>query len=1485
MRKFYIMAGILLCTCFFIAYYKSVDRLPVATEERGPEQIKEENDEYDSPMERALLEFEKTKDPALGYVPFERLGVAMDYTEEMKEQLAMARGQSNLLWVERGPIFDSLGPSNGNGRAGVNYTSGRVRAILWDTLNDPTGNTVFAGGVNGGLWKCTNFLSTIPNWQSIDDYFDNLAIAYICQDPSNPSLMYFSTGEGTSNADAVLGRGIWKSSNAGTTWSHLPSTVSFIRSFRILCDNAGNVYAALRPTAAPVVQTSGLVRSSNGGATWTNITPMLVGTATATATCTDIEISSTGKLYASFGYATGAPGTTVRAYVTNNPATVTQSSGWTLGTGIRLSGVAAIRMELAAVADTVYAVTSNTAANTDSCYLSLDGGVTWTKRNSVVIPTGLGSGQTWYNQTLTINPRNIGELMSGGLDAYRSLDSGRTWTRATFWVTTAPYVHADHHFIQWCYKNNESRVLIGCDGGLFLSRDHGVTWADKNRNLAIKQFYSAAIHPDPGSPYLIGGTQDNGVHQLRYEGLGPSTEVTGGDGCFTHINQVNPSIQFGSYVFNQYRRSINGGQSWTNVNFSGTQGLFVNPFDYDDAQNIMYASNGVSATPNTQIRRWPNANTTAASTVISVPGLIKNGANSNATSFKVSPYTANRVFIGGSTGKLLRLDNANTVTAANIVANTTDITGASFPNGFLNCINTGSSDQVLIAVFTNFGINNVWYSTSGGTSWTAIDGNLPDMPVRWAIIVPGQDDQIILATEAGIYTTEQANGANTIWKPNPGYPTVRTDMLKLRASDNTVVAATHGRGLFTAAISMTTAPEIRFVTSTTAGEEHPAFQSGCRPYQEYTVRTGMINPGVGTATVKYQVIAGNSAQRGVDFDFTTNGNFESPSDEHVFPGGTTEVKVIKVRVYDDTEVEGQESFTLGFTISGHTTAIAGIPNTHLFTINDNGESVPQLSQTLIATIGVGNTALTQPFRAQFSDARTQIMYLASELKAAGFSAGKINSIAFNVISKNSTAPFNGFTIKMKNTLSSGTGFGTFEAGAVPVYGPVNYSTVAGINSFALTSEFIWDGSSNLLFDICYDNVTGTVTDNVAGTSGINLTHFNRIDSAAGCSLPAATFGFTGGARPDITFNITTFQTIVATALNTNKTEHLDSHNDLYYYSSAGEIIARIRNLTAHDYGCTQLVIDRAGTGATRFWNNNKKNYLADKTYRVSPAVGNATGRYEITLYYTKDEKEGWERATTNNWDQVQIVKTSGPVSEVTPSNAQPNNNGTVQTVGNPVRGVFGNSYTLTFTFENGFGGFGVGMPGRMNNVTVQAGPKGGGQTRTNTMADPNAPIEVRWTTDAEDGSSFFELEKSYDGIKFHKIATINAARNSTTEQQYSYTDKEEVEMNYYRVTLHHSDGRSITSNIAFVKKQITVQKMIVMTNPFRDEIAVRFAKLPVGPVTLNLYDLQGRLVKAYKAGASQNAVMRLNGEKLAAGIYTVEAFIDGKRYTEKLARQ
>jgi trimeric autotransporter adhesin len=1455
MRKFYLQ---LLCAalCTF-----TVISCQQATHPESPATVQSENEEeedegYDGPAERDQLEFEKTKDPALGYVPYDRLWNALNYTESLKK--GNANKVAALLWIERGPVYDSVGPSNGNTRAGNGYTAGRIRAVLVDTLNDPTGNTVFTGGVSGGLWKCTNFLSGTPNWVAVNDFFDNLAVSSIAQDPTNPSIMYFATGEATSNADAVFGKGVWKSVDKGATWTLLPATANYIRNFKIVCDAAGNVYLAARLTTTPASQTAGLLRSKDKGVSWTNITP----TGLVNSNCTDIEVTSNGKLHAAFGYLAS----TVQHRYTTDPANVTPAT-WQASTGIRSSATAtqAVRMEIAAVVDTLYAITVNTSYNVDSCYKSVDGGATWTKQNTNAFAAGLGSGQGWYNLTLAINPRNTAEIMMGGLDAYRSTNSGQTATRTTFWVTTAPYVHADHHFMQWWHAGGENRILIGCDGGLFLSKDGGATWIDRNRNLGIKQFYACAIHPAAGSDYLLAGAQDNGSHQLKNPGLSYSIEVTGGDGCFVHINQQNPQIQFTSYVYNQYRRSTNGGQTWSAVNLSGSAGLFVNPFDYDDAQNIMYASNGTNS-----IRRWNDANTTTTSTTFTITDL----GGGAASAFKVSPYTPNRVFIGSSNGRLVRLDNANTVTAANIAANVTNIRGANFSGGNINCINTGTSDNTLVAVFTNYGINNVFYSSDGGTSWSAIDGNLPDMPVRWAVFEPGSDSKIILGTEAGIYQTDVINGSNTVWTPDPGFPSVRVTMLKVRASDNTVVASTHGRGLFTAQIPGTVAPEVRFVTASSAVTEGAdVTTAGCRSYKDYTVNVGLINPAVGDATVTYTVQAGNTAAQGPDFDFTANGNFTTPSNQHVFASGTTGQKTITVRVYDDAEVEPLENFAITFTVSGSTTAVAGAARTHTVSITDNDEA-PFGPANLTASFGVNNTSLTQPFRGQFSDSRTQIVYLAAELRAAGFRAGNITSLGFNVVAKNSTAPFQNFTIKLKNTTRTTANGGAFEAGAVTAYGPVNYSTVAGANDFNLTTPFYWDGVSNLLIDICYDNATGTATDNVAGTSGLALCHFERIDNATGCSLPTATFIFTGGARPDMTFKISTTGTIIASALNSAQTNYMHANNELYYYNTSGELIAKIRNLSTHVYGCTQVTIDRAGTGSSQFWNANPANYLMNKTFTVTPATNNATGRYELTLYYTQAEKAGWEAATGQSWNNIQLVKIPSAIKNVSLANLQPDGPGTIQVV-TPVRGTFGNAHTLTYTFDNGFSGFGAGIPGRINTIITLSG-----KIENNT-------IPLTWTTNAEMGSTEFEIEKAYDKVNFRKIGTVAASGTKFTQSTYNLVDNDMTsEFNYYRVRMKHADGFVVMSDIILVRNNDVKQQMFVLTNPFRSAIRVRFARSPRAAVVFSLYDAAGKLIKRNTEGAGSMIYYSTSGQSaLAAGVYVLDAYTEGVHYTVRLLKQ
>ncbi|MER3463749.1 MAG: hypothetical protein C4329_04350, partial [Chitinophagaceae bacterium] len=234
----------------------------------------------------------------------------------------------------------------------------------------------------------------------------------------------------------------------------------------------------------------------------------------------------------------------------------------------------------------------------------------------------------------------------------------------------------------------------------------------------------------------------------------------------------------------------------------------------DDAQYIFlygcYSANNYL--------RMSNTNTTAPiNTTVALTAL----GGGLASAIKVSPYTINRLFIGSTNGKVLKVDNANATPTA------TDITGAGMA-GYINCVNTSMNDNNLVSVFTNYGVNNVWVTSDGGTTWSAIDGNLPDMPVRWALFEPGRNDRLIIATEAGVYSTDQINGASTIWMPHTTFPTVRTDMLKMRAGDSTVVAATHGRGLFTAKISAFAAPQVSFLTTSTATTERTDGSSGCR---------------------------------------------------------------------------------------------------------------------------------------------------------------------------------------------------------------------------------------------------------------------------------------------------------------------------------------------------------------------------------------------------------------------------------------------------------------------------------------------------------------------------------------------------------------------------------------------------------------------------------------------------------------------------------
>ena len=156
-------------------------------------------------------------------------------------------------------------------------------------------------------------------------------------------------------------------------------------------------------------------------------------------------------------------------------------------------------------------------------------------------------------------------------------------------------------------------------------------------------------------------------------------------------------------------------------------------------------------------------------------------------------------------------------------------------------------------------------------------------------------------------------------------------------------------------------------------------------------------PPVGDAKVTVCLACGRTAVHGIDFDFTTNGNFASPSTSLIFANGATTPQPITVRIYDDAELENTESFSLNFTVGGATNALAAPSGMNYnFTINDNDLAPVFIGASNNFTIGsqsylLGNTSVGQPFNATLKSNVNQMLYFHSELTRSGFTAGNIQS--------------------------------------------------------------------------------------------------------------------------------------------------------------------------------------------------------------------------------------------------------------------------------------------------------------------------------------------------------------------------------------------------------------------------------------------------------------------------------------------------------------
>jgi len=755
---------------------------------------------FDAPNRAALLDFEKMKDPALGSIPFKRFPAAMRQTKQLQ---TYARNANSLTWT---PILSDMG--------------GRTKTVCVDP-NDASHHKIWAGSATGGLWLNNNISDANSAWQPKSDVWEALSVSSIVFDPNNSQTMYVGTGEyETAIVDMYRessgrGYGIWKSTDDGQTFTRLASTDDFAYISDLVIKNnngqsviyAGVVSGTYRGHDFTAQPSEGLYRSTDGGQTWEQVLPNVPNT-NAPFAVSDIEITGNGKIIVGTkrnqddvggGHilvsTTGNSGswTLVNQFATQ----IQQANNYNIPGRVKIASAPSNSNKIYAVfaAKSLQETIEDFPQTVGTLMgVSSNGGQTWQALNP---PASNGNNNwaylAWHALSITVDPNNENTVFAGGLDTYKSINGGVTWSQVSDWrgmyngSGSDDYVHADIHRILYT-SSASNELIISSDGGVFYTNNANagsVIFQQRNKSFATLQFYSAAIKKN-GYELLAGGLQDNGT-VVNYGGVfNESDMIQGGDGAFCMFDD-NEQIIITSTYDNQFKvKDYNSGL--VNYIYDYASGLFTTTFDYDSANNVIWAI--ASDLHNNRLGQVLK--------ISQITGdydgqFINLHTNANTYFSAIRLLDDSHLLIGTANGHLYKVSNINNNTPVSV-----ELGAGVFPDAFMSCIQTRNNGQEILITLSNYGVTSVWHSTNSGQTWQNVESNLPDMPIRWAIFHPSNGNQVMLATETGVWTTDNINANPVVWTPqNNGFPNVRVDMLDVRPDNFKVVAGTHGRTMFT----------------------------------------------------------------------------------------------------------------------------------------------------------------------------------------------------------------------------------------------------------------------------------------------------------------------------------------------------------------------------------------------------------------------------------------------------------------------------------------------------------------------------------------------------------------------------------------------------------------------------------------------------------------------------------------------------------------
>lgn len=682
-----------------------------------------------------------------------------------------------------------VGPANG----------GRVSRAA-GVPGDPS--TYYAATASGGVWKSTDGGAT---WKSVFDDQPISSIGSLAIAPSNPNIVYVGSGEANIRGNVAAGNGIYKTVDAGRTWTHVWKQEGQIGTMVVHPTNADIAYAAVLGKAFGPNPERGVYRTRDGGKTWQQV---LKKDSDTGASDIAMDPSNPAVLFAGFWQArrtpwdltSGGPGSGL--YVSRDGGDTwkqLEENGLPEGLWGKV-GVAVAPSN----SNRVYALIE---AEKGGLFKSDDGGETW----ELATANRAIRQRAWYYTTLTVHPTNQEEVWFPQVPMLRTIDGGKTIQYMK------GFHHGDHHDL-WIDPKNPKRMISANDGGVDISVNAGETWFAPP--LPITQFYHVSV--DNSVPYRVAGSmQDWGTAQgpsMNTRGgisLGDWYSVGGGEAGYVVSDWSDPNIIYaGEYLGIITRHDRRTGEArnisaWPDnpsgwggedmkYRFQWTAPIHVSPHDakvvYHGAQVIFRTANGGQSwdvispdlTRNDKSKqKWSGGPITGDNTGVETWGTV--------FAIAESPKQKGLIWAGSDDGRVhITRDAGKTWTDVS-----SGMSGA--PHlGTISIIEPSTFDAATAyVVIDNHRLDDdkpyIYKTSDYGKSWRPLHAKLPeDVYLHVVREDPAKRGQLYLGTERGVmFSTD--DGAS--WRPlKLNLPTVAVHDLAVKNDD--LVVGTHGRSIY-----------------------------------------------------------------------------------------------------------------------------------------------------------------------------------------------------------------------------------------------------------------------------------------------------------------------------------------------------------------------------------------------------------------------------------------------------------------------------------------------------------------------------------------------------------------------------------------------------------------------------------------------------------------------------------------------------------------